>query len=360
MSFIMDLINKIFDKNSVKTLPNGNPQSEFTNEKRNRNWLLPKTNNKTPLNELETSIKRFLLAYNYILEKNPQAYNSNCQNLAYHALTGLNGVPPTQLEFQINAQNERNLLNYMRQNQKYNFTIQGSPNNPAFFHVKSAFHTLPSDQNLRRIYINCNSGNIASLTQKLLENNRNPNFYLKFCSNNSNARHSRGEKIVIYCDVSELNYVKSLIEYTKETNPELFKESDNLPFLPKLNENSSVSAEPLSKVFTHLNGQHSVIAKSANSVLTAVLRESYCESVKDISRNDPKLNFLLTEPFDEITAIKNFQYIDYNYHNYLFESIKAKMQLLSQKNQIYIDGLFDEQQKNNNINLRNTSQEHNR
>ena len=117
MSFIMDLINKIFDKNSVKTLPNGNPQSEFTNEKRNRNWLLPKTNNKTPLNELETSIKRFLLAYNYILEKNPQAYNSNCQNLAYHALTGLNGVPPTQLEFQVNAQNERNLLNYMRQNQ---------------------------------------------------------------------------------------------------------------------------------------------------------------------------------------------------------------------------------------------------
>ena len=122
-----------------------------------------------------------------------------------------------------------------------------------------------------------------------------------------------------------------------------------MPFLPKLNENSSVSAEPLSKVFTHLNGQHSVIAKSANS-----------ESVKDISRNDPKLNFLLTEPFDEITAIKNFQYIDYNYHNYLFESIKAKMQLLSQKNQIYIDGLFDEQQKNNNINLRNTSQEYNR
>ena len=357
MSFIIDLINRIFNKNSVKMLQDGNSQSQFINEKNNRSWLLPKSNNQTNLTELETSINRFLLAYNYILEKNPQAYNSNCQNLAYHALTGLEGISPTQQEFQINAQNERYLLNSMQQNPKYNFTIQGPSNNPSFFHVKSVFHTLPPDQNLRRVYINCNSGNIASLAQKLLEYNRNPNFYLKFCSNNSNARHSRGEKIVIYCDHSELKYVNDLIEFTKATNPELFVESKNLPFLQKLNDVSSVSAEPLSKIFTHLNGHHSIIAKSTNSVLTSILRESYCESVKDISRNDPKLNFLLAEPFDEITAIKNFQYIDYNYHNYLFESIKAKMQFLSQKNQLYIDGLFNSP-IGNTQNQRNNIQEY--
>ncbi len=347
MSFIIDLINKIFNKNNVKMLPDGNFQSQFSNEKRNRSWLLPKSNNHKQLTELETSINRFLLSYNFMLEKNPQARNSNCQNLAYSALVGLNGFPPTQQEFQFNAQNERRLLYFIQQNPKYSYTIQGPPNNPAFFHVKSAFHTLPPAQNLRRVYINCNSGNISNLAQKLLENNQNPNFYLKFCSNNSNARHSRGEKIVIYCDVSDLNYVKGLIEYTKANNPKLFEDSEPLPFLPKLNEISSFSTEPLSKDFMHLNGQHSVIAKSANSVLTAILRESYCESVKEISRIDPNLSFLQRKPFDEITAIKNFQYIDQNYHSYLFESMKAKMQFLSQKNNFYIDGLYNHNKSTN-------------
>ena len=352
MSFLTDWINKIFNRNSIKMLPEGNSQA--VNEKRNRSWLLPKSNNETHLTELETSIKRFLLAYNYMLEKNPQAYNSNCQNLAYYALTGLNGIPPTQREFQINEQNEKRFFHFLAQNRQYNFTLQGSFDNPSFFHIKSNFHNLPPDQNLRRIYINCNSGNIASLAQKLLENNRSPNFYLKFCSNKSNARHSRGEKIVIYCDISEIPYIKDLIEYTKATNPELFVDSGNLPFLQKLNKVSSISAEPLSNIFTHLNGQQSSIVKSTNSVLTAVLRESYCESVKEISRNDPKLSFLLAEPFDEITAIKNFYYIDQNYHNYLFESMKAKMQFLSQRNQLYVDGLFN-YNKNTNQNYKQMS-----
>ena len=34
MSFIMDLINKIFNKNSVKMLADGNFQSQFSNEKK--------------------------------------------------------------------------------------------------------------------------------------------------------------------------------------------------------------------------------------------------------------------------------------------------------------------------------------
>ena len=36
---------------------------------------------------------------------------------------------------------------------------------------------------------------------------------------------------------------------------------------------------------------------------------------------------------------KNYPYINENYHQYLVDSMKAKMEVLSQKNDVYIEGV---------------------
>ena len=239
-----------------------------------------------------------------------------------------------------NQAQEKQLLNDLNNNEKYTYQEQGG-----FYHVQSKDYKIPSDENMVRFYVDCNNGNIAELSQSILSFNQNPNFYLKFPTNESNVRNPRSEKLVIYCDKKEVEYTTKLLQYTSQVRPDLFKESNNkLPFFQKIGGVASIASQPKTSMYQNLYGQTREISQSVNSFITNILEESYMEASREIARSDANLNFLLTQEsyYNERLYMNNLPYIKENYHDYLIESMKAKMKVLSIKNDIFIDGISNE------------------
>lgn len=69
------------------------------------------------------------------------------------------------------------------------------------------------------------------------------------------------------------------------------------------------------------------------------LKESYMEAAKEIARADTDLSFLLQDEWinDEYLYMKNYPYINSKYHDYLIQSMEAKMAILAINNNLYID-----------------------
>ena len=199
---------------------------------------------------------------------------------------------------------------------------------------------MPQFENMLRLYINCNNGNISELSNLILSCNQNPNFYMKFISNEANDIKPRGEKIVIYCDKNEVDNTMQLIRYTKSIRPDLYTESENvLPFLQNIDNTVSISKQPSTNQFKDLYGNYKTIAQSTNSFLSMTLKESYMEAAKEIARADTDLSFLLQDEWinDEYLYMKNYPYINSKYHDYLIQSMEAKMAILAINNNLYID-----------------------
>lgn len=294
--------------------------------------------------KLENDIDRFLKAYHTRISMYPEGTQLNNYVEAYSALVGMNGTPITQEEFNNNYYKENELLQQLYSENKY--TVQAQENSAGlgneFYHIQSQGYKLPNEGEMIRVYLNCNSGNTAELAKTLLENNTNENFYLKFCANNPNHTVSRGEKIVIYCENNDYDYTLKLVEYAKQIRPDLFVESEKtLPFFQSVNNVASVAYQPQSNQYADLNGQIKTVPKSVNSFMTNMLEESYVAAAREIAKSDSKLSFLLSSEYynDETLYMRNYAYIDENYHEYLLKSIQAKMEVLSKRNGIYIEGI---------------------
>lgn len=312
-----------------------------------------KSQKNTSYSKVDYDIERFLDSYCIDIQ-NLSEMNQPIDNYrrAYTSLVGLNGNQVTQEEYNYNAIKENELLNELYQNNQY--TVQPEK---GFYHIQSPGYQMPDSENMIRVYINCENANIAELSQTILSNNKNPNFYMKFPSNDSNAEYPRSEKVVIYCENNDYDYTMQLLEYCKQTKPDVFKGSEKtLPFFETRNGMASVSREPLSNQYTNLYGQNKTIVQSVNSFITNILEESYMESAREIARSDSNLEFLVNNEnyYDETLYMKNWPYIKENYKDYLIQSMKAKMEVLSKQNNIYIDGLNytkdqNEQQRENDL-----------
>lgn len=211
-----------------------------------------------------------------------------------------------------------------------------------FYHIRSKGYQLPPNNEIIRLYINCNNGNVAELAQNILQYNQNGNFYLKLTPNEQNANYSRGEKIVIYCRENEVESNMQLLHYIKSIRPELFKESERtLPFLQSVDNIVSIARQPVTNQYVDLYNRNYTIPQSHNAFLANILQESYMETAREIARNDPNINYLLDDNWinSRILYMKNYKYINEYYHDYLLKSMEAKMEVLSRKNNIYIDGL---------------------
>ena len=321
--------------------------------KKDRSWIL-NYGQKTQPTKLDVEIDRFLHSFSNNIKKYNIRSNDDLNRIAYTSLTRMNGKSITEKEYRKNYYNEQALLNEIYYNRQYTIQTQGTQENTHFYHIKAYGYQLPEDKDLVRVYINCNNGNIAELSQLLLNCNNNPNFYMKFTSNISNSRSPRGEKIVIYCRKDELNYTAQLINYTKSISPHLYKESENvLPFLQSINNTFSVSSQPVTDQFMCLDGRTRTIAKSKNSFLANILSDSYIGVAKEIARSDANLSFLLHEQNinNEALYVSNYDYINYFYHDYLLNSMKAKMAYLCAQNNQYIEGLHQETLQNNARNI---------
>ncbi len=299
---------------------------------------------------MEGELCRFLESYYGISQRHSNIRPSDFSRLAYSGLIRMNGRPATPQEIEHNQIAEENVLSYIMEENKYNITLQGQTDAPSFYHIAGVRRQHPDNRDLRRVYINCNNGNIATLAGHLLAYNTNPNFYLKFCGNRTNARNPRGEKIVIYCHERELEYVNQLIRFTYQRHPDLFREAENtLPFLPKLNELSSRAAQPIRGEFIDLNGQPIPCARSTNTVLSLMLKESYRAAFLEIARADHNLgNAVFAKGNDafytELMSLRQIPYVMAHHRRYLLESMTSKLEVLSKANGVELSELHNTRQ----------------
>lgn len=332
-------IKNIFKR--TKSLPS--PEERMYENNGNNSWMIYNGSSNYQPTKLENSMDQFLKKYYERIFMYPEGTKLNNYAEAYSALVEMNGAPITEEEFNNNQYKENELLQQLYSEDQY--TVQAQPNSSGvgndFYHVQSKGYQLPQEDRMIRVYVNCNSGNTAELAKTLLENNTNKNLYLKFCANNQNHTVSRGEKIVIYCEDSDYAYTLSLIEYAKQIRPDLFAESEKtLPFLQSVNNVASVAYQPQSEQYIDLNNKVKTVPKSVNAFIANMLEESYVVATREIAKFDANLDFLLSPKYfnDETLYIKNYPYIDENYHEYLLKSMRAKIEVLSQKNGVYIEG----------------------
>lgn len=359
---IIEKIRNFWKKRNQKALPEAQITNEYnTNVKKNKKWILHNAQYNQPT-KLDMEIDAFLHSYSNIIENaDIMLQPINTRTMAYQALVTMAGKPVTQEEFNQNYYNEQELLEQLYNNGQYAVEQQGTRDMTTFYHVKSVGYQMPQFNDMLRVYINCNNGNISELSNLILSYNENPNFYMKFTSNLANSAKPRGEKIVIYCDKNDIDYTLQLVQYTKSIRPDLYKESENvLPFLQSIDNTVSVSKQPITDKFIDLYGNSKTIVQSTNSFLSTTLKDSYVEAVKEIARADANLSFLLQNEClnDEYLYMKNYPYINSNYHDYLIQSMKAKMSILSINNDLYIEGLDRQYQRDVSSEERNNNQDY--
>lgn len=359
----MNIIKKIINfwkKREQKALPEAQVQNNYANMNKNRNWMLTNNSYNQPT-KIDMEIDSFLNLYSNMIENADITQPIDTRKMAYRALVSMNGKPVTQEEYNKNFYKEQMLLSQLNNNSQYKVQAQNTSNGTAFYHVRSYNHRLPKNEDIVRLYINCNNGNIAELSNLILACNQNPNFYMKFAANDSNVINSRGEKIVIYCDKNEVNSTMELIQNTKNMRPDLYKESENLlPFLQNINNTVSVAKQPLTDQFKDLKGNYKTIPQSTNSFISCTLQESYMEAVKEIARSDTNLSFLLQNDClnNEYLYMRNYPYINSKYHDYLLQSMEAKMAILSKNNDIDIEGIPKQYQQDSEYGQKNNQNEY--
>lgn len=357
MNIIKRIIN--FWKNrGQKALPEAQTANNYA--KTNGNWML-KNNSYNQPTKLDAEIDRFLSSYSNMIENTDLTQPINTTKMAYRALVTMNGKPVTQEEYNNNYYKEQMVLNNLNSSTQYKVQTQNTSNGVAFYHIKSDNYQLPKNEDIVRLYLNCNNGNIADLANLILNWNQNPNFYMKFASNYGNALNPRGEKIVFYCDKNDVESTLQTIQNAKEMRPDLFKESENvLPFLSNINNTVSVSKQPLTNQFRDLNGNYKTIPQSTNAFIASTLQESYMEAVKEIARADSSLSFLLQNEYlnNEYLYMKNYPYINSKYHDYLLQSMEAKMAVLSKNNDIDLEGIPKQYQQDRGYEQKNNQNEY--
>ena len=356
---LMDRIKQFWQNRKLKQLPEGQFENyyQYYEDNNNNNWLL-QSGNYGQATKLDNDIERFLDCYYDRLQQCDLTQPLDNYRKAYTALVGMNGEQVTEEEYYNNKFKENELLNQIVNDNKYTFQI-----NDQFYHIKSQGYEMPNYQDMVRIYVNCSNGKIEELSQAILDYNNNPNFYMKIPSNDSNAQNPRGEKVVIYCRKNEIDYTIDLLKYSKQQRPDLFQNSEKtLPFIENVDNIASIAYQPITDMYIGLNNQTKKIPQSVNSFITSMLEESYMESAREIARADINLNFLLNNDkyYDETAYMLNYPYIKNNYKDYLIGSMKAKMEVLSRKNNIYIDGINYEQQyqKENNTQSQNRGEDY--
>lgn len=297
--------------------------------------------------KLDTDINRFLEKYSQLV-KQADINNIDASNLSYRALTQMNGKTITQFEKYNDYIQGQKLTQYLNTSNNYDLQFQGN----AFLHIKSKGYRMPSDSDMRRIYINCDGGNVSELARAILSMNEGRNFYMKMTTDSATIR---GEKMVIYCDVTELDYNLKVLQKIREYNPNLFKGTENtLPFLQSIDNMVSVAGQPASNIYIDIQGKAKKIAQSTNTFLAEILNESYVKTVKEIAAIDSNISYLLNDKMAnwEIWCMKNYPYINKYYHDYLIQGMKNKMSILSKQNNIYIDGITNTNNSVINDNLK--------
>lgn len=265
MNFI-DKIKNLFNRNKTKALPepeNNDYNYTFSDDSNqtNNSWVLGNNGNyQEPFTKFDNEIITFLNNYyQKVSQLNPYEPVNNYK-IAYSSVVQSDEFV-TQEEYNYNYTKENQLLNNMKRENKYIATEENG-----FYHVQSQGYQMPNFQDMTRVYVNCKNGNISDVAQMLAEYNTNPNFYMKFVSNEANAQEPRNEKIVIYCNKNELDYTLGLVQNCKNLNPKCFEGSQALLFLKNEQGIATVANQPETDQYKNLYGQTKKIPQSVFSI----------------------------------------------------------------------------------------------
>lgn len=337
---LIERIKQIFKRDKTKLLPE--PQYTQETNQHDNSWIISNGsgNYQPQLSKIDLDITNFLTKYSQSVAQINSSDQINNYKTAYACLC-YSGEQITQEQYNYNGSIENNLLANLKSNNMYTSTEE-----QGFYHIQSQNYQMPNFEDMTRVYINCDSTNIADLAQTIINSNTNPNFYMKFVSNDSNAQVPRNEKMVIYCNKNELDYTMNLLNYCKQIRPELFTGSQALPFLKNEQGIASIGYQPTTNQYIDLQGQTKQIPQSVNAFITNMLQESYMNAAREIARVDSNLSFLFDENNynNETLYMQNYPYILENYQEYLLSSMKAKLEVLSRYNNIEIDGITPQNQ----------------
>ena len=342
---IIEKIKELFRRGKTKALP------EPKQENRKKRGFFERTRvteeqcikEKVRNRDIESALKQYFDQYEELILK--------YQEIGfipdfYTVLTYVNALDGN---CDINAQYEKELMEFLSSSDRYDLGVQYRKNDttsPTFYHIQTKGYQLPSDNKMLRLYINCRKENVAQLAYWLTAYNTDPQFHLKFDTNVEMINSNRTEKIVIYTTDEQLEYHMQLINYVKGQRPDLFKGSEKTNPFMQTTEGVSYARQPKTNVFQGLDGIGEEISQSANSYIARIIKESYMAAAREVAVVEPELQFLLEPQYynDDKLYIQNYKYINSRHHAFLVNSMESKMRYLCMQNGITIKGINDERQ----------------
>ena len=343
MGKLWDKIKEILFGKKIKALPPGEEETVNCRSERISEFKEGLSNYKTASQINNPYIQYALEQYfeEYLKQINDIPTTGRIPD-SYTVLTSINALGGDTNQ---NVYYENNLLGKLRQERKY--TIQEQTKRQTgecvYYHIKSNNYQRPEFSNMIRIYLNCKDEDVANLAQQLLDNNTNPNYYLKFDSTIAMGKRARSEKIVIYTDEEHWEQDTQNIMNVKRLNPELFADSEKMnPFMEQYGDTFCAIRHQETPFFTDLNGNTiKLLSTSSNRCVSQILQDSYKNVVQNIACKDPELGFLLDEANinNYNLYIQNYPYINSRYHEELINGMENNMTTLSMKNKIFINGI---------------------
>lgn len=284
----------------------------------------------------------------YISQYKRQLESGESNNVSYKAFTRM--FYEGQEEVGKNAGNQEKLKDKIGRNKKYRIDGQySSKGKPIFYHISQnsieGQRITDKDENMWKIYLNCERKDISRLTGELLkrlDKISNCAFRMKFIAESGemqkSKRYQRNDKIVIYTqDSIDKERIINCITELKRQKPQLFSNRKKLPLMPKVNGFIGCVKQGKRAVSTPLYEVRG--ADTYNSKLATIMEDCMIFSIREISARDERIVREMEGYFGEDPEeyLKAFDIMDQNQVNQVVQMFKLQLIEYCEKSDLAID-----------------------
>ena len=214
-------------------------------------------------------------------------------------------------------------------------------NDDRFFHIYTNFCAPDERDEMLSLYVSCNLGKVADLTNRILKAVDGRDFAMKFWVKADPDIHeftdTRGEQIVIYSQPRDLDFYHNLLSNIEASHPELFNGAETLSFPEKFTGHSNMAR--------YKNPMNT----SPNNYMTHVILDTFSMVYNDTTGKNRGLSH-------------NIRVFDRNWEKWTDEKRRdfinqLKYELAS--SDVYIEGISDINRKIYNGNIGKNSEQKN-
>lgn len=342
-----EIINKILEKfrKPKHNLLEGYVDESFDKARyfREKNKLnVQQANEVTQEESLEDCILEYIFQYQ------KQVQNGENNNVSYKAFTRM--FYDEREDAENNAEYQQKLKDKIYKNKKYRIDGQySSRGKPIFYHISQntpeSEKITDKDENMNKIYLNCERKDIARLTGEILKKIDKIDrctFKMKFLAESDETekskRYQRNDKIVIYTDndIDKERIISSIIDL-KRKKPELFSDKKKLPLMPKINGFIGCIKQGKNTVSTPLYDY--VPADTYNSKLAKIMEDCMIYSILDVFSRDEELYDYMNGYYgdDPVECLRAFGMMNQSQIKQVVERFKQDFIECCQKSDIAID-----------------------